>query len=168
MMEQTEGYVWVFLDHYQCERSCRFICQKFWYFQLSGNKTTTQVTFNIESAGVLSDFQKSLTHSLTHSWSWDLLEKPPVVRPLKNFPAFYGSRRFITVFTRALLWSLSWDRSIQFILSPLISLRSTYCCSPTYTLVFLVVSFLPAFPPIFHMNYSSPPFVLHALPISSS
>jgi hypothetical protein len=29
------------------------------------------------------------------------LEKPPVVQLLKNFPAFYGTRRFITVFTRA-------------------------------------------------------------------
>jgi hypothetical protein len=36
-------------------------------------------------------------HSLTHSWSWALLEKPPIVQLLKNFPAFYGTRRFITV-----------------------------------------------------------------------
>jgi hypothetical protein len=34
------------------------------------------------------------------------LEKPPVVQLLKNFPAFYGTRRFITVLTRALHWSL--------------------------------------------------------------
>jgi hypothetical protein len=32
--------------------------------------------------------------------------KPPIVQLLKNFPAFYGNRRFITVFTRALHWSL--------------------------------------------------------------
>jgi hypothetical protein len=36
-----------------------------------------------------------------------LLEEPPIVQPLKNFPAFYGTRRFNTVFTRALHWSLS-------------------------------------------------------------
>jgi hypothetical protein len=35
-------------------------------------------------------------------------------------------------------------------------------------LVFLVVSFLLAFPPISYMHCSSPPFVLYALPISSS
>jgi hypothetical protein len=35
-------------------------------------------------------------------------------------------------------------------------------------LVFLVVSFLLAFPPISYMHSSSPPFFLHALPISSS
>jgi hypothetical protein len=36
-----------------------------------------------------------------------LLEKLPVVQLLKKFPAFYGNRKFITVFTRALHWSLS-------------------------------------------------------------
>jgi hypothetical protein len=36
-----------------------------------------------------------------------LLEELSVVHLLKNFPAFYGTRRFITVFTRALHWSLS-------------------------------------------------------------
>jgi hypothetical protein len=37
---------------------------------------------------------------ITHSWSQDLLEKPPVVQLLKNFPAFFGNRRFITMFTK--------------------------------------------------------------------
>jgi hypothetical protein len=66
----------------------------------------------------LHDYKKSTKYrpvapkSLT-SWSWALLEKPPIVQPLKNFPAFYGTHRFITVFTRALHWSLSWDSSIQ-------------------------------------------------------
>jgi hypothetical protein len=52
-------------------------------------------------------------HTLTHSWSWALLEKPPIVQLLKNFPAFYGTQRFIAVFTRALHWFLSWARSIS-------------------------------------------------------
>jgi hypothetical protein len=34
-------------------------------------------------------------------------EKPPIVQLLKSFPAFYGTQRFITVFTRVLHWSLS-------------------------------------------------------------
>jgi hypothetical protein len=62
--------------------------------------------------------------SLTHSRSWALLEKPPTVQLLKNFPAFYGTRRFITMFIRALYWSLSWARSIQSTPSHPISLRS--------------------------------------------
>jgi hypothetical protein len=43
---------------------------------------------------------------------------------LKNFTAFYGTRRFITMFTKALHWSLSWARSIQSTPSHPISLRS--------------------------------------------
>jgi hypothetical protein len=48
--------------------------------------------------------------------SWILLEKPPVAQLLKNFPTFYGTRKFITVFTRALHLSLSWARWIQSII----------------------------------------------------
>jgi hypothetical protein len=61
---------------------------------------------------------------LTYLWSWALLEEPPSVLLLSNFPAFYGTRRFITLFTRALYWSLFWARSIQFMPSHPISLRS--------------------------------------------
>jgi hypothetical protein len=44
------------------------------------------------------------------TWSWGLLEKPPVTQLFKNFWTFYGTQRFITVFTRAHHWSLSWAR----------------------------------------------------------
>jgi hypothetical protein len=60
---------------------------------------------------------------ITHTRSWALLEKLSIVQLLKNFPTFYGTRRFITVFTRALHWSLYWARSIQSHPIP-ISLRS--------------------------------------------
>jgi hypothetical protein len=50
---------------------------------------------------------------LTYLRSWALLEELSIVQPLKNPPAFYGTRRFNTVFTRALHWSLSWAISIQ-------------------------------------------------------
>jgi hypothetical protein len=36
-----------------------------------------------------------------------LLEKLPIVQLLENFPPFYGTRKFITAFTRALHRSLS-------------------------------------------------------------
>jgi hypothetical protein len=62
--------------------------------------------------------------TFTHSWSWAPLEKQPIVQLLRNFPAYYGTRRFITVFTRALHWSLSWARSIQSIQSHSLSPRS--------------------------------------------
>jgi hypothetical protein len=66
----------------------------------------------------------SLLPVLTDLGNWALLEKLPIVQPLKNFPTSYGNRRFITVFTRALHLSLSWARSIQSIPSHPISLRS--------------------------------------------
>jgi hypothetical protein len=45
---------------------------------------------------------------------------------------------------------------------------SSPCWQEPYVLVFLVVSFLLAFPPISYMHSLSPPFVLHSLRISSS
>jgi hypothetical protein len=63
-------------------------------------------------------------YTFTYLRSWALLEQPPTVQPLKNFPAFYGTRKFITVFTRALHWSIFWARSIQSISSYPVSLIS--------------------------------------------
>jgi hypothetical protein len=55
-----------------------------------------------------------LTTSLTLTlWNWALVERPPVVYPFDSFPAFYGTRRFITALTRALHLSLSWARPAQ-------------------------------------------------------
>jgi hypothetical protein len=82
------------------------------------------VRLRISSMNYASDLYLSLPHSLTHSWSWAFLEKLSIVQLLKNFPAFYRTRKFITVFTRARHWSLFWARSIQFIQSHPISLRS--------------------------------------------
>jgi hypothetical protein len=75
-----------------------------WIVQASAAHSTCCMT---ETRGAF------LPPSLTHSWSWALVEKLPIVQPFKNSPAFYETRRFITAFTRALHWSLSWARSIQ-------------------------------------------------------
>jgi hypothetical protein len=40
-------------------------------------------------------------------WNLALLEKPLIVQLLKMLTKFYETSRFITVFTRALHWSLS-------------------------------------------------------------
>jgi hypothetical protein len=56
--------------------------------------------------------------------SWALLQKPQIAQLLENFPKFYGTRKFILVFTRALYSSVSWARSIQSIPHHPISLRS--------------------------------------------
>jgi len=46
-------------------------------------------------------------------WNRVLLEKLTVSQLVKKFPAFYGTRRFITAFTSARHLSLSWAWSIQ-------------------------------------------------------
>ena len=46
-------------------------------------------------------------------WSIVLLEKLTVPQLVKKFPAFYGTRRFITAFTSARHLSLFWASSIQ-------------------------------------------------------
>jgi hypothetical protein len=48
------------------------------------------------------------TYLRTYSRSWALLGELPIVQPLKNFPAFYRTRKSNTVFTRLHHWSLSW------------------------------------------------------------
>ena len=53
-----------------------------------------------------------LTHSLTPC-SKVLLEKLTGSQLVKKFPAFYGTRRFITAFTSTRELSLSWASSIQ-------------------------------------------------------
>jgi len=53
--------------------------------------------------------------SLLTSWSRDLPEKLTVCQLVKKFPAFYGTRRFITSFTSVRHLSLSRASSIQFI-----------------------------------------------------
>ena len=50
---------------------------------------------------------------MEHSPSWEA----NLFSAVKKFPAFYGTRRFITSFTSAYHLSLSWARSIQSILS---------------------------------------------------
>jgi len=59
-----------------------------------------------------------LTNQLTYSinpWSGDLLEKLRGSQPIVRYWAFYGTRRFITAFTRARHMSL-WARSIHSLL----------------------------------------------------
>ena len=53
-----------------------------------------------------------LTYLLT-SWSRVLLEKPTGFQLVKKFPAFYGTRRFITAATSARHLSLSCHQSIS-------------------------------------------------------
>jgi hypothetical protein len=86
-----------------------------------------------------------------------------VHQALKNFPAFYGTWRFIIEFTRTLHWVLPWDRSIQSIPLNFISLRSILIL-PTHLQLGLLSG-------LFHSGFSTnilfaflfSPLVLHVI-----
>ena len=63
------------------------------------------------------------SYSLT-PWNRVLLEKLTSSQQVKKFPMFYGTWRFITVFTRARHLSLSWVRSVPSMLLHSTSWRS--------------------------------------------
>ena len=91
-------------------------------------------------------FYKHVHTYLLTPWSRVLLEKLTGFQPVKKFPAFYGTRRFITAFTRAHHLSLSWASSIQSIPPhPLPEDPSYY--PPIYAWVSQVVSFPQVSPP---------------------
>jgi hypothetical protein len=82
------------------------------------------------------------------------------LQPVKKFPAFYGTRKFITAFTSARHLYLSWASSIQSIPPHPTSWRSIYAwVSP-------VVSFTQVSPPIPCICLFPPPYALYAPPIS--
>jgi hypothetical protein len=67
-----------------------------------------------------------LTYTVTYlltPWSRVLLQNLTGSQPVKKFPAFYGTRRFITAITSARHLCLSWARSIQSIPPHLTSCR---------------------------------------------
>ena len=76
---------------------------------------------------------ESSTHFIVYShthryvcapWNRILLENLTGSQLVKKFPSFYGTRKFITVFTNACHLSLSWARSIQSVPSHPTSRRS--------------------------------------------
>jgi hypothetical protein len=90
-----------------------------------------------------------------------LLEKLTGSQLVKKFPAFYGTRRFITALTSVRHLSVSGARSILS-MSPIPLPESpSYYCPPIYAWVFQVASFPQVSPPKTCMHFS-PPYVLQA------
>jgi hypothetical protein len=94
------------------------------------------------------------THLLTFLQSWALPKKQPIMQPFRKFPTILRNPKVDHRVHRALHWSLSWASSIQSIPSHPISLRSILILS--CVLVFLLVSFLLAFPSISYTHSSFP------------
>jgi len=87
-----------------------------------------------------------LTYLLT-PWCRVLLEKQPGLQLVKKFPAFHGTRRFITALTSVRHLSLFRNNPIQSIYPHPTSWRSILILSTHLRLGLPVVSFPPASPP---------------------
>ena len=76
-------------------RFCGYLTESFWYHR----------RYNIRQLSVL-------TYLLT-PWCRVLLDKLTGLQLVKKFPAFHGTRRFITALTNVRYLSLSWASPIQ-------------------------------------------------------
>jgi hypothetical protein len=84
------------------------------FYQQGAEFTSQPVTDNRQSANLQPGrCEKSGSNSLLTPWSRVLPEKLERSKLLKKFPAFYGTRRFITTLTTARHLSLSSARLIQ-------------------------------------------------------
>ena len=84
----------------------------------------------------------NFTYSLTPRWRV-LLEKLTGLQLVKKFPAFHGTRRFITALTSVRHLSRSWASPIQYIYPHPTSWRSILILSTHLYLGLPVVSFPP-------------------------
>ena len=103
-----------------------------------------------------------MLRNILTAWSRVLLEKLTGLQ----VPVFYGTRRFITVLTSARHLSLSWARPIQSIPPRPTSRRFILIVSSHLRLGLPSGSFPQVFPRKPCIRLSSPPYALHAPPIS--
>ena len=106
-----------------------------------------------------------LTYLLT-PWCRVLLEKLTGLQPVKKFPAFHGTPRFITALTSVRHLFLSWASPIQSICAHPTSWRSILILS-THLRPGLPSSLFPSGSPTKTIYTPSPhPYMPHARPIS--
>ena len=122
-----------------------------------------QLTFRAKSQKVLKlcYFYAILTYLLT-PWCRVLLEKLTCLQLVKKFPAFHGTRRFITALTSARHLSLYWASPIQSIYSHSTSWRSVLILS-THLCIGLPSGLFPSGFPTKTLSIPSPhPYSPHA------
>ena len=105
-------------------------------------------------------------HYLLIRWSRVLLEKLTVLQLVKKFPAFHGTRRFITVLTSVRHLSLSWANPIQSTYPHPTSWRSILILSTHLRLGLPSGSFPSVSPPRPYTLPCPRPYAPHARPIS--
>ena len=112
---------------------------------------------------------EELTYLLTYlltPWYRILLEKLTGLQLVKKFPAFHGTRKFITALTSVRNLSLSWVSPIQSIYPHPTSWRSSLILS-THLCLGLPSGLLPSgFPTKILYTPFPDPYALHAQPIS--
>ena len=106
-----------------------------------------------------------ITYLLT-PWCKVLLEKLTGLQLVKEFPAFHGTRRFITALTSVRHLSLSWASPFQSIYPHSTSWRFILILFTHLRLGLPVVSFPPVSPPRPYTPPSPHPYAPHAQPIS--
>ena len=106
-----------------------------------------------------------LTYLLT-PWCRVLLEKLTGLQLVKKFPAFHGTRRFLTAPTSVRHLSLSWASPIQSIYPNPTSWRSILILSVHLRLGLPSGLFPSGFPTKILYTPSPPPYAPHAQPIS--
>ena len=103
---------------------------------------------------------------LLTSWCRVLIEKLTVLQLVKKFPAFHGTRKFITALKSVRLPSLSWASPIQSIYPHPTSCRSILILS-THLRLGLLSGLLPSGFPSKTLYTPFPhPYAPHAQPIS--
>ena len=83
-----------------------------WYCPPEAAEKERKVGPSVSNLQVSLYYHYIITYLLT-PWSRVLLEKLASLQLVKNFPAFYGTRRFLTALTSARHLSLSWASPIQ-------------------------------------------------------
>ena len=112
------------------------------------------------------ELQINETTYLLTSWCRALLEKLTGLQLVKKFPAFHGTRRFITALTSVRHLSLSWANPVQSIYPHPTSCRSILILS-THLWLGLPSGLLPSGFPSKTLYTPSPhPYAPHAQPIS--
>ena len=143
-------------------------CTQHWYDYHKPSPIYLSKIYHTRLERALSTLSAACTHARTHARphcmvtrpectpkpvplrSRDVLERLTVSQLVKKFLAFYGTRRFIAVFTTARHLSLSWASSVQ----PTPPLPKSY--SITYEIKFPSASFAVYYvylPPVYPLEY---------------